>query len=314
MNLFISKAILPNFLKKLINIFLYRGYSAYLVNYSFDRKIVKSKNSVLIKGLVKNNGWHEKLTCYVIYTIIDPYKPDEKIFESDINLEFEEKRNFLLYDIIQVDSRAFAFSHEIPENLESPILYIKIDIWSPRKLYRKKNFFYYPFLFDTSGWKGFVELVPQIKTTEMIRIFFSYAWVSNDHIEWVHNLADLLSKQGFEILIDRDLLAGQEITKFMEHSINSSDIVLLICSDKYTEKANGRIGGAGYETVLTTRQYYLDLKKERFIPIVRDNALPNNKKLPDFLGTTLYIDMDNKNWHGEAFQKLLKAIRNQLNK
>jgi hypothetical protein len=83
-----------------------------------------------------------------------------------------------------------------------------------------------------------------------------------------------------------------------------------VCSDEYTTKANNRTGGAGYETQMAAQRYYhSDVNhKEKFIPVVRDNSLPPDKKIPAYLGKTLFIDMDNENWEGEPLQKLIISI------
>lgn len=307
MNLFLSKAILPAFIKQLINIMFYRGYSLRLLGYSFSRKVVEDFSSVTITVLTKNNGLHKLTTGYLLIQIIDPYKPKEIIYSSDRDLGFEQKRNLIVYDVKKGRSQSASFTWTVPSNIIAPALYIKIDIWSPRKLYRKRSGFYYPFLFDTSGWKGFIEIVKN-EQMDKLKIFISYAWVNEDHRNWVLNLADLLTKNGFNVIIDRDLLPGQEITKFMEKKIVEADIILLICSEVYTKKANDRTGGAGYETIIATQKYYSADNKEKFIPVTRNNTLPAKEKLPTYLGSSLYVDMDNENWQSEPLQKLIQAL------
>jgi hypothetical protein len=141
-----------------------------------------------------------------------------------------------------------------------------------------------------------------------MKVFISYSWKSDSHRMWVFELADLLTKQGLDVIIYRDLLGGRETTKFMEKEIEAADIFLIICSDLYTQRANERERGAGYETIIATKKYYHTDAKGRFIPVVRDNNLPPYHKIPAYLGAALYIDMDREDWKGEPFQKLMQAI------
>lgn len=279
----------------------------YLKESYSDKKIAKAYSPVIINGTVVNNGLHRLSTGYIVLRIIDPYEPQKEIFNSDRDLSFDEKRNLVVADIPKNGMRNFAFTWNIPENLEKPSLYIRIDLWSPRKLYRKSSIFYYPFLFDTCGWKGFVEIVNNT-AMKPLSVFISYSWINASHRGWVLGLADLLVKYGFEVIVDRDLHAGQEITWFMERKISEADIVLMICSDTYTRRANDRTGGAGYETIISSKKYYAAENKEKFIPVTRDNLLPPDDKIPVYLGKTLFIDMDTPDWQGEPLQRLVKAI------
>lgn len=310
-NLFLTKAIIPRFLKKLINIICYRGYSLYLAEYSYNKKVANNLSSVIITGTIINNGFHRVATAYIIIKIIDPYEPRKAIFNSDISLPFNLKQNLLISDVELNEKRKFSFTWVIPESLIKPKLYIKIDVWSPRKLYRKSATFYYPYQFDTSGWKGFIEIINRRNSMANLKIFISYAWVNTEHRSWVFGLTDFLERHGYEITIDRDLVPGQEITKFMEKKIEEADIVLMICSEVYTNKANDRIGGAGYETIITSKKFYESENKEKFIPVVKNNTLPSSKKIPTYLGSVLYVDMDVEDWQGEPLQKLIQAIERQ---
>ena len=140
-------------------------------------------------------------------------------------------------------------------------MYLKIEVWSPRKLYRERKLFYYPFQFDNSGWHGFIEVINKLNyVTMQPKIFISYAWVSENHKTWVNNLADELIKHNMTVIIDRNLLPGQEITKFMEMGIKDADVILLVCSKVFTQKANKREGGAGYETMVLSHLLKISIK------------------------------------------------------
>jgi len=288
--IFISKSLFPTFIKKIINIVFYRGYSIYLDTYSFSKRVSFVGENILIKGTIGNNGIHKFASAYLIFKIINPYHPNISIFNSDNDLPFKSKQANRTVDIRRGSKLEFAFSWTIPADIKPQLLYLKIEVWSPRKLYGEKSIFYFPYQFDSSGWRSFVEIIAKPNSLIMCpKIFISYAWVNESHKNWVQDLADELIKINLEVIFDRELLPGQEITKFMERSVNEADIILLICSKIFTRKANNREGGAGYETILNTKKYLNSSFKEQFIPIIRDNDLKPSDKIPDFLGSTLYV-------------------------
>jgi hypothetical protein len=82
----------------------------------------------------------------------------------------------------------------------------------------------------------------------MSTVFISYSHDNEGHKTWVRNVASILLSKGINVILDQwDLRAGEDIPTFVESSILSSDRVLLICTDKYVEKANQREGGVGLE-------------------------------------------------------------------
>ena len=119
-----------------MNIVSYRGYSIYLKSYSFDKRVASNGENVLIKGILGNNGIHKLASAYLVFKIINPYRPNIDIFNSDIDLPFEDRRTNRTVDIEKGSTLEFAFTWNIPKNIDAKLLYIKIEIWSPRKLER----------------------------------------------------------------------------------------------------------------------------------------------------------------------------------
>lgn len=76
--------------------------------------------------------------------------------------------------------------------------------------------------------------------------FVSYSWDSEEHRRWVIALATRLRENGVDVVLDYwNLKLGADKTLFMEKAVRESDHVLLICTLKYKEKADGRLGGVG---------------------------------------------------------------------
>lgn len=100
--------------------------------------------------------------------------------------------------------------------------------------------------------------------------FISYSWDSEDHCEWVEELATELSSAGIQIILDKwDLEPGHDKYYFMERSVTDSNFVLLICTPHYAQKANARSGGGGYEATIITSELAGNVRQTKFVPILR---------------------------------------------
>ncbi|MEL6135162.1 MAG: toll/interleukin-1 receptor domain-containing protein, partial [Bacteroidota bacterium] len=81
-----------------------------------------------------------------------------------------------------------------------------------------------------------------------IKVFISYSWDSDEHKEWVKQLADRLMADGIDITLDQyDLLLGRNLTHYMEEAVETANKVILILTENYKLKAEKRTGGVGYE-------------------------------------------------------------------
>ncbi len=63
------------------------------------------------------------------------------------------------------------------------------------------------------------------------------------------------------------------------------------------------------ETVISSETFLNARQTKKFIPIVRSNRMPANKKLPTYIGSTLYVDMTTDLWRSTPLQQLLKGIK-----
>ena len=119
-------------------------------------------------------------------------------------------------------------------------------------------------------------------------------------------LATNLRKHGLDVILDQwDARLGNDLSFFMEQGLTDSHLVLCICSDKYIEKANGGIGGAGYEKRIIASEMMNNSDKRYIIPIVKGNS--GTEKVPTFLSGLRYVDFDNGNYF-DCYQELLERI------
>jgi len=124
------------------------------------------------------------------------------------------------------------------------------------------------------------------------KAFISYSHDSSAHKDWVLKLASDLRAKGVDVVLDQwDLVAGQDVSLFMQRGISEADRVIMICSSAYVTKSEQGVGGAGYERIIVTAEVVNSIDTIKFIPILR-GANPS-KKTPSFLGPRLYIDFEN---------------------
>jgi len=76
-----------------------------------------------------------------------------------------------------------------------------------------------------------------------------------------------LISNGIDVVIDAwNLRRGEDIPKFMEGGLSSADRVLMICTERYVEKAAGALGGVGYEKMIVTAEIIRDLERRNTSP------------------------------------------------
>ena len=143
--------------------------------------------------------------------------------------------------------------------------------------------------------------------TEYPKVFISYSHDSPAHKQWVSELGTKLRHKGIDVILDQwDLSLGDDMTRFMEAGVKSSDRVLVICTDSYVRKANAGEGGVGYERLIVTAQLVQNLGTNKFIPIIRQAS--GKEKVPTFLGTRVHINFTDDTQFDEKFTDLLHEL------
>ena len=137
-------------------------------------------------------------------------------------------------------------------------------------------------------------------------VFISYAWDSDEHKNWVLKLASDLRSHGVDAILDQwDARLGNDLFFFMEQGLTTSHLVLCICSDRYVEKANGGIGGTGYEKRILASELISGNDTQFILPIIKGNS--NYCKLPTFLSGLKYVDFDCGDYF-DCYRELLERI------
>ena len=139
-------------------------------------------------------------------------------------------------------------------------------------------------------------------------IFISYSHDSQPHKQWVLELATRLRRSGIDAILDQwDLGPGGDLPHFMEQSLARSSRIVMICTERYVEKANAGLGGVGYEKMIVTADLLKQIGSKRVIPIVRQRGTVN---LPTFLSSKVYIDLSTDDQFETGMDQLLRGVLN----
>jgi hypothetical protein len=143
-----------------------------------------------------------------------------------------------------------------------------------------------------------------------INIFISYSWDSPEHQKWVLSLADLINSNGGNAIVDRTHLKyGGHIKTFMLKSILDVDIVLLILTPNYKQKADSLEGGAGYEyNIINDELFKVITTNEKFIPIIREGSLETS--VTNFLRGFNCLNLRQGDQYDQNLEDLIKQILN----
>jgi hypothetical protein len=123
----------------------------------------------------------------------------------------------------------------------------------------------------------------------------------------VRKLASDLRDRGINAILDQwNLAPGQDIAAFMEQMVTLSNRVLLVCTERYVEKANRGHGGVGYERLIVSAELVVRIDTNKFIPIVRQTVTP--RILPTYLGARLYIDFSADAEYEQRIEEMAREI------
>lgn len=125
---------------------------------------------------------------------------------------------------------------------------------------------------------------PVESATRPVRVFVSYTKTDEKHAKWVAQLARGLREKGIEARIDEWYLRpGMDVNQWMCNELDMADRVLLVCDEFYSQKADRRHGGVGWEIRLVQGEIaaHQESNPDKFVPIVRTELVQDG--LPAFL-------------------------------
>lgn len=138
------------------------------------------------------------------------------------------------------------------------------------------------------------------------KAFISYSHDSLEHKKWALDLATRLRSSGVDAQIDQwDLRPGDDLAHFMETHLTAADRVLMVCTDKYVEKANAGTGGVGYEKMIVTASSLARIDSNKVIPLIKQSGTAN---VPTFLRSKVYLDFSKADQFEFAFDELVRTL------
>lgn len=137
-------------------------------------------------------------------------------------------------------------------------------------------------------------------------VFISYSHDSQAHKQWVLDFAVRLRASGIDAVLDQwELGPGSDLPHFMEQNLARATRVIMICTERYVEKANAGAGGVGYEKMIVTGDLLKQIGSKRVIPIVRQAG---TALLPTFLGTKMYVDLSTEELFESGIDEVLRDL------
>ena len=141
-------------------------------------------------------------------------------------------------------------------------------------------------------------------------VFLSYSHDSVVHKAWVAQLGMDLRAYGIEVLLDQwHTRPGDDLALFMRRGVMQSEYVVMVCTEPYVSKILGNTGGASFEHMLVMGQLMQELGTSKFIPVIRQTAMP--RQLIPALATRAYVDLSTDLQYRERVEELARGIHNQ---
>ncbi|WP_236642979.1 toll/interleukin-1 receptor domain-containing protein [Vibrio tubiashii] len=138
------------------------------------------------------------------------------------------------------------------------------------------------------------------------KVFISYSHDSQEHKKWVLDLATRLRNSGVDAIIDQwELRPGDDLPHFMETQLADSDYVVMVCTDKYVDKANSGVGGVGYEKMIITADLLSNIDSNKVVPVIRQFG---THSVPTFLKTKLFINFSKDDDYEFSYDELVRTF------
>jgi hypothetical protein len=159
-----------------------------------------------------------------------------------------------------------------------------------------------------SVYDRFATSRPSTKQDKPRRVFISYTATDDDHTKWVEELAKFLRLHGVESRLDRwHLRRGMDLPQWMCNEMKLADKVIIVSNEQYAAKADGRLGGVGWETMLIQGDIAAQPPDSiKYLTIVRSNDFVAGT--PMYLKTKYAIHWPQKADEGQLRDELLRNL------
>jgi TIR domain len=142
------------------------------------------------------------------------------------------------------------------------------------------------------------------------KVFVSYSWDDEDHLQWVHDFAARLRADGIDAVIDQwQVVLGDQLPHFMELAVRENDFILIACTPRYKERSDGRVGGVGYEGDIMTAEVLSTRNHRKVIPVLRRGDWGN--AMPTWLSGKFGVDLRGNPYSEAEYARLVDNLRGQ---
>lgn len=161
---------------------------------------------------------------------------------------------------------------------------------------------------------------PQLRETEKrsqeqeapLRVFVSYTHGPDDHQKWVRDFATFLRSNGIDARLDAwHLRAGMDLPQFMANELAQADRVIVVSDEHYVEKADGRVGGVGWETMLIQGDLYrLPPDSRKYLAVIRSKRVDDG--VPAYMKTKFVIHWPGSTADKANREKILRELYDRI--
>jgi len=123
------------------------------------------------------------------------------------------------------------------------------------------------------------------ESKEATRVFISHTSKTEEAVEWVKALALYLIDNDVQARLDKfHLRRGMDLPQWMCNELSMAKKVIVVCDEAYKQKADGRLGGVGWETMIIQGDLAnLPADSTKYQVVVRSDEI--DKGLPAYLKT-----------------------------
>ena len=294
------------------NIAQCQGWSFYFDDDSryLSRLVIVPGEAITLTGEIVNDGCNLG-TVYVRAQItrshLAPvsYQDGTSTFDTHRDLNAGAKSSLRIVDIEPGKRKLWSVDWVAPADLKSGHFDFQIEVWNPPKLFDTPG----EYLFhQTETFGGFEILDPSILSPKLLT-FISYSHDSVEHGRWTMRLVEELMRHGIPSLLDnKDAEIGGAFDKYMLDGIAAAPVILLICSERYVDRAEAHEGGVGFEMKRVEKLLKQNPRTIRVVPIIRNNT---GQRLPAAIRNIVGVDMRGDDWREQPLRDLVRAIRLQ---
>jgi hypothetical protein len=139
------------------------------------------------------------------------------------------------------------------------------------------------------------------------KVFISYAWENDALKQWVLDFSTDLRDNGIDVTLDQwSVVPGDRMPLFMEGAVKDNNFVLIICSEKYKQKSESRVGGVGYEGDIMTAEVLQNADNRKFIPVIRLGNMKSS--IPSWLSGKYFLDFSDDTKYDSSFDDLMRTL------